>query len=78
MNLYPPSRPQNHKSLVTINQQTIYNSGILRQDYRIIQDLAMHYMRFADWVTIWVVHLPEWTETDEPNYCIKSDCASPV
>ena len=29
--------------------------------------------RFADLVTIWVVHLPEQTETGRPNYCIGRD-----
>ena len=40
-----------------------HDSSILSQDYGIIQGVPMNHMRFADWVTIWVVHLPEWTET---------------
>ena len=43
-------------SLVTINRQTSYDYGILRQDCRIIRK---NHKRFADWVTTWVVHLPE-------------------
>ena len=46
-----------------INRQTSYDSGILRPEYRIIQGLPMNHTRFADWVTNWVVHLPERTET---------------
>ena len=49
--------------MVTIIWQISYYSSILCQDYGIIQGLPMNHMRFADWVTIWVVHLPEWTET---------------
>ena len=43
-------------SLVTINRQTSYGSGILRQDYGSIHGLPINCTRFADWVTIWVVH----------------------
>ena len=39
------------------------NYGIRRQDYGIIRGLPMNRTRFADLVTMWVVHLPEWTET---------------
>ena len=46
-------------SLVTINRQTSYYSGILYQNYGIIRGLPMNHTRFADWVTIWLVHLPE-------------------
>ena len=53
---------------------TSYDSGILRQDYGIIQGLPMKHTRFADRVTIWVAHLPEWTETGKPNYRIGPDC----
>ena len=40
-------------SLVTINRQISYDSGILRQDYGIIQGLPMNNMRFADCGTIY-------------------------
>ena len=58
------SKLQYHEvSLVTINQQTSYDFGILRQDDRIVKCLPMNQMRFADYVTIWVVHLPKgWAE----------------
>ena len=46
-------------SLVTINRQTSYDSGILRQDYGIIRGLPMNDTRVADWYTIWVVHSQE-------------------
>ena len=78
-------------SLVTIKRQTSYGVGILRQDYGIIRGfigkpgkapdygikrgLPMNHTRFADWVTIWVAHLPERTETNWPNYSIGPDCA---
>ena len=39
-------------SLVTINQQTSYDFGILRQDDRMAKCLPMNQMRFADYVTI--------------------------
>ena len=57
-------------SLVTINLQTLYESGILRQDYGFIRNLPMDHTRFADWVTIWVVHLLKRTEMGGPNYRI--------
>ena len=50
-----------HNLLVTINRQTSYDSGILCQDYGIIWGLPMDHMRFANRVTIWVVHLPKQT-----------------
>ena len=51
------SKLQYHEvSLVTINQQTSFDFGILRQDDRIVKCLPMNQMRFADYVTIWVVH----------------------
>ena len=58
------SKLQYHEvSLVTINQQTSYDFGILRQDDRIVKCLPMNQMRFADYVTISVVHLPKgWAE----------------
>ena len=46
-------------SLATINQQTLYNSGILHQAYGIIGRLPMNLTRFADLVIIWVVHFLE-------------------
>ena len=49
--------------LVTINQQTLYDSGILRQDYGIIPGLPMDHTRFADWVKNWVVYLLKQTKT---------------
>ena len=33
------------------------------QDYGVLRGLPMNHTRFGDWVTIWVVYLPEWTET---------------
>ena len=36
----------------SINQQTSYDFGILRQDDRIVKCLPMNQMRFADYVTI--------------------------
>ena len=60
-------------SLVTTNLQTSYDCGILRQDYGIKRGLPMKHKRFADWVTIWVAHLPERTETGGPNYRIGPD-----
>ena len=60
-------------SFVTINRQTSYDSGIFRQDYGIIRGLPMNHTRFADWVTMWVVHLPERTETGGLNYHIGPD-----
>ena len=46
------SKLQYHEvSLVTINQQTSYDFGILRQDDRIVKCLPMNQMRFADYVT---------------------------
>ena len=48
-------------SLVTINRQTSHNSGIHRQDHIIIRLLAKNHTGFADWVTIWIVHLSVWT-----------------
>ena len=38
----------------------------------------MDYMRFAGWVTIWVVHLLEQTETGRSKYCIGQDYAKLV
>ena len=35
----------------------------------------MNHTRYADWVTIWVVHLPQWTETGGFKYRIGLDCA---
>ena len=54
-----------------------YDSGILHQDFGIKRDLnlSMNHMRFADLVTIWVVHLLEWTEIGGPNYRIGPDSA---
>ena len=64
--------------LVTINRLTSDDSSFLR---RIRRGFIGHYQfkprmtpvsfvknhtRFADWVTIWVVHLPERTETGWP------------
>ena len=46
-------------SEVIVNRPTSYDSGILRQDYGSIQGLPMKHTNFADWVTIWVVHLPK-------------------
>ena len=49
-------------SFVTINRQTLYDwcpSSRLR-----------NHTRFADWVTMWVVHLPERIET---GLCSASD-----
>ena len=40
-------------SLVTINRQTSLDSGILRQDYRIIRGLPLNPTRCDDWVTIY-------------------------
>ena len=60
-------------SLVTVSQQTSYDSGILRQDDRIIPCLPMYHFRFADCVG--VVHLSERTKTGGPNYLIGPDCA---
>ena len=34
----------------------------------------MNPTRFAYWVTIWVVHLPEQTKPGGPNYRIGPDC----
>ena len=62
-------------SLVTINRQTSYDSGILRQDNRIIRGLPMNYTKFVDWVTIWVVHLLERTKPEWPYYLTRPDCA---
>ena len=42
-------------SLVTINRQTSFDFGILRQDYRIIQGLLMNHTRFAHRGTISVI-----------------------
>ena len=42
-------------SLVSVNRQTSYNSGILRQDYGIIRGLPMNHTRFADKFIIWIV-----------------------
>ena len=39
-------------SLVTIDRQTSYASGILHQYHGIIRGLPMDHTRFADWVTI--------------------------
>ena len=36
----------------------------------------MNHTRFADWVTIWVLHFLERAETGGPNYCIGPDCGS--
>ena len=55
-------------SLVTTNLQTSFESRIRSQDYASIQGLLMNNITFADWVTLWVVHLLERTETDWPNY----------
>ena len=38
-------------SLVTINWQTSYDSGIVRQGYRIIRGLPTTHTWFAGWVT---------------------------
>ena len=57
-------------SLATINPQTLYDSGILRKDNGVMRGLPMNHTRFAYWVTICVVHLPERTETGGHNYCI--------
>ena len=63
-------------SLVSISWQTLYGSGILHQDNRIIRDLPMDHTRFADWVSIWVVHLiQEQTKVGGPNYSMGPDCA---
>ena len=62
-------------SLAIIYRQTSYESGIFRQYYGIIHGSPIKYTRFADWVAIWVVYLPERTETAEPNYRIGPDCA---
>ena len=56
--------------LFTSNRQTSVDSGILRQDHEIIRGLPMNHTRFADRVTILVVHLPERTETGVPYYRI--------
>ena len=34
----------------------------------------MNHTKLADYITIWVVHLPERTETGGPNYSIGQDC----
>ena len=47
---------------VISNWQTSYDSSILRQDYGIVRYLPMNCTSFVDWVTIWVVHLPERIE----------------
>ena len=58
-------------SMVTIKRQTSYDSGILPSRLRkSLRGLPMNHTRFADWVTTWVVHLPEWTETGGHNYRI--------
>ena len=54
-------------SLVTINWQTLYDSGILCQDCGIIRSLPMNHTGFADWVTV--------TETGGSNYRIGLDYA---
>ena len=60
---YPTSRLRNHEILlVTVNRETLYDSGILCQDYGVIQGLPMDHTRFADRITIWVVHLPKQTK----------------
>ena len=33
----------------------------------------MNHTRFANWVTIWVEHFPEWTKMGGPNYGIRAD-----
>ena len=53
-------------SSTTINRQTSYDSDILHQDYLIRPGLPMNHTRFADSVTLWVVHLSERTETGGP------------
>ena len=35
--------------------------------------MPMNHTRFADWVTIWIVHLPDLTDTGEANYRIGPD-----
>ena len=62
-------------SLVTINRQTSYDSGINCQDNGIIRGLSINNTRLADLITIWIVHLLERTETGWPNYRIEPDCA---
>ena len=53
LNFFYVSKLRYHEvSLVTINQQTSYDFGILRQDDRIIKCLPMNQVRFADCVTI--------------------------
>ena len=34
----------------------------------------MNRTRFADWVTIWIIHLPDRPQTSRPNHCIGPDC----
>ena len=62
-------------SLVTINRQTSYSSGILRQDFGIKRVLAMDHKRFADLGTFLVLQLPERAETIGPYYCMGPDFA---
>ena len=58
--LYPSSRLRNHTMLHWLPSFGIpHITSCLRQDYGTIQCLQMNHSRFADWVTIWVVHLPK-------------------
>ena len=47
--------------LGTISRQTSYDSVIFSQDFGDTSKQWNH-TKFADWVTIWLVHLPERTE----------------
>ena len=60
------------------NHMSVYDSGILHQDYRIIQGMLMNHTRFSDWVTFWVVHLLEQIQMGRPYYLIGPDRASHV
>lgn len=56
--------------------QTMYDSGFLRKDHGIIWGSLMNHRSFVD-CHIWLLQLPDRTDSGGPYHCIESDCADP-
>ena len=61
----------NEISLVTINQQTSYDSGILRQDYEFVRGLSMNHTRYPYGQSVY----GNGPKRGRPNYRIGPDGA---